>query len=327
MRKLQLAFFAVVAAWGGTLAWSQEAATEAKATADAKKPEIYDEKADARVLVERAVAEAKRDHSRVLVMFGGNWCGWCHKLHDVLKKNAELEKLVRYEYQLVMVDTKAKNADVLMKEYEVDQQAGVPYLLVLDGAGRVVTRQETASLEEGDHHDPVKVRDFLSKHQDKAPAAKEVLAAALAQASSEGKRVFLHFGAPGCGWCHKLDDFLARPEVAAIIAKDFIDLKVDTDRMSGGQELLEQYCKKPGGIPWFVFLDAEGKAVVDSDSTQGNVGYPVEPHEIAHFIAMLKQSVRRADAAEIAKLQQTLETIAKEIKGARAATSAAANSN
>src|SRR5438552_18465991 len=35
-----------------------------------KKPPIHDSSADARIQLENAVAKAKRDHSRVLVMFG-----------------------------------------------------------------------------------------------------------------------------------------------------------------------------------------------------------------------------------------------------------------
>ena len=49
-------------------------------------------------------------------------------------------------------------------------------------------------------------------------------------------------------------------------------MKVDTDRMDGGQELLEEYRKgRSGGIPWFVFLDAEGREIITSTGPDGGM--------------------------------------------------------
>ena len=47
---------------------------------------IYDTQADGRTQIDAALKLAKRDHKRVLVMFGANWCGWCHRLHGVFGK-------------------------------------------------------------------------------------------------------------------------------------------------------------------------------------------------------------------------------------------------
>ncbi len=287
-----------------------------------KRPDIYDPKADLKQLVDQACARAKRDHSRVLVMIGGNWCGWCHKLHDLFKSDREIARTLLYEYRLVMADTEAAGADALIADWKADTSKGVPYLVVLDGDGKVVTRQETGSLEEGDHHDPKKVLDFLKAQAATPPDAQSALDAALARAASEDKRVFLHFGAPWCGWCHKLEDFMALPEIKAILETDFVDVKIDTDRMKGGKELLGRYCEKQGGIPWFVFLDAQGKSLVTSDAQGGNIGYPVEPHEIAHFVKMLQQSKQRITPQQIDAIQQTLNSRAAEIKSARPARAA-----
>ena len=43
-------------------------------------------------------------------MFGGDWCGWCHKLHELFTSDAEIRKILSYEYVLVMVDTEAPGA-------------------------------------------------------------------------------------------------------------------------------------------------------------------------------------------------------------------------
>jgi hypothetical protein len=61
-----------------------------------------------------------------------------------------------------------------------------------------------------------------------------------------------------------------------------------------------------GGIPWFVFLDAKGKAVATSDGPKGNIGFPYEPHEITHFVGMLQAARQRLSDAEIEELRQSL---------------------
>ena len=84
---------------------------------------------------------------------------------------------------------------------------GYPFLAVLDGDGKIVTAQRTDPLEEGDHHDPAKVKEFLTKWVAPRADAKTVLDAAVAKAAADDKLIFLHFGAPSCGWCHKLEEF------------------------------------------------------------------------------------------------------------------------
>ena len=314
---------AVLAVSGAAVARAQVAAeTEAEKPGAAARADIYDPKADASDAVAEATAKAARDHSRVLLMFGGNWCGWCHKLHDLYKSDPKIAEVLRNEYVLVMVDTEAPGAEPLLEqckwnlpEEERAKGVGFPFLTVLDDEGEIVTAQRTDPLEVGDHHDPAKVLAFLEAHKAAPVEAKAVVQAAIDRASAEDKRVFLHFGAPWCGWCHKLEDFLARPEIAEIWAKEFVDVKVDTDRMTGGQELLAEYNAKPGGIPWFVVLDSRGESIVDSNGPEGNVGYPVKPAEIAHFVAMLKQSATRIDADEIAEIEAALEAAAAEIEG------------
>ena len=131
---------------------------------------------------------------------------------------------------------------------------------MLDADGKVVTAQRTDPLEEGDHHNPRRVQEFLTKWAVPAKDADVVLQGGLARASSEDKRVFLSFSAPWCGWCHKLADWMAQPEVASILDRDFVTIKVDIDRMTHGNEMLTRFRKSDqGGIPWFAVLDSNGK--------------------------------------------------------------------
>jgi len=100
---------------------------------------------------------------------------------------------------------------------------------------------------------------------------------------------------------------MASPNVAPVLAKEFVSLRLEADRMVGGKEILKRYQPNEAGIPWFVFLDGDGKAVVTSDGPKGNVGFPAAPHEIAHFRTMLEQSKRKLTDADINALITSLE--------------------
>jgi thioredoxin-related protein len=296
---------------GATLARDDKASQSDKA--EARKP-VYDEKADAKAAVEAALAAAKRENRRVLIQWGGNWCSWCVLLHDRFQKDRDLAKTLRYEYDVVYVDVgKAdKNLD-LADRYRADfKKHGVPYLTVLDANGNVLANQPTdpfeTKAEDGQKgHDANKLLDFLSTHQAKPLKADDVLTAALAEAAKTERNVFLHFGAPWCGWCLKLDAWLLKPEVAGVLGKDFVDVKIDLDRMTGAKEVLTRYNPSAkGGIPWFVMLDGKGKEILNSDGPKGNIGFPAEAHEIDYFVTMLQKANHRITEQEIDDLRKSL---------------------
>jgi thioredoxin-related protein len=279
------------------------------------RPSIYDEKADAKEQIKTATALARRDARRVLVMFGFNGCGWCHKLHGLFASDKDIRTLLADEYVLAMVDVQAQNADDLLRDCktalsreELQKGMGYPFLAVLDGSGRVVTAQRTDPLEVGDHHDSAQVKAFLEKWVAPKVVASKVFEEGLAKASTEDKLVFLHFGAPWCGWCHQLDAFLARDDIAPILGREFIDVKLDLDRMTGAREIFNRYnAGTSGGIPWFVFLDPRGTAIVTSEGPKGNIGYPATPEGIEHFIVMLKKAARKLDRAQIEMVEAALK--------------------
>ena len=57
-------------------------------------------------------------------MFGGDWCGWCHKLHELFASDAEIRKILSYEYVLVMVDTEAQTPPKLVQEVQGGSEQG-----------------------------------------------------------------------------------------------------------------------------------------------------------------------------------------------------------
>ena len=272
---------------------------------------IYDESADASADIAAALARATANNRRVLIQWGGNWCVWCVRLHELAKKDAKIARTLMYEYDVVLVDIGdwKKNMDLAAK-YGADLKGtGVPYLTVLDASGKVLANQETGALEdkEKNAHDPAKVLAFLQAQQAPYEKAETLLAAAQAQAQIEKKQVFLTFGAPWCGWCHKLEDWMATPLPKRLLAKDFVVRKIDVDRTIGGKELKSRYRAKEDGIPWFCVLDAQGKVLGASvDVKDDNIGFPSKDEEISAFAALLTKVAKNLTKEDIDALQRSL---------------------
>lgn len=303
-------------------------ATKEKATqkqVKKQRKDIYDESADARKVINEALVKARKENRRVLIQWGANWCGWCHLLHETFEKDKDVRKKLLYEYDLVLIDVGRfdKNLDIA-EEYKADLKGnGLPFLTILNADGQVIANQETGSLEskiEGKtEHDPISVLNFLSENQAPYLDAESLLATAINQARKQNKKVFVHFGAPWCFWCHRFEDWMADVEVTKIFAKDFVSIKIDVDRTLQGKVLHERLTKgKEGGIPWFAVLDSQGKTIADSYRMNGkNLGYPFTDQEIEVFTKLIKEVSKKIDAKDLGKLAKSLKSRGKNAKSTK----------
>jgi thiol:disulfide interchange protein len=133
------------------------------APAKSSRPAIYDEKADGAKQIADALAVAKKENKRVLLQFGANWCGWCHKLHKLFESDAPIAAKLKQDYVVVLVDVNKGHNDGISKRYGNPTRLGLPVIVVLDADGKALTTQDTGKLEQGDHHDPGKVLAFLNE--------------------------------------------------------------------------------------------------------------------------------------------------------------------
>jgi hypothetical protein len=76
--------------------------------------------------------------------------------------------------------------------------------------------------------------------------------------------------------------------------------------MAGAKAIDKRISKKGHGMPWFAILNAEGKVLIASDGPQGNIGYPVKPAEIAHFIRMINKTSRNITSGQISAIEKSL---------------------
>jgi protein disulfide-isomerase len=108
-------------------------------------------------------------------------------------------------------------------------------------------------------------------YDEKADASRQI-AAAITVASQPGKparNIVLVFGANWCPDCHALDDNLHKPELAAIVERNFVVVKIDVGRMNKNVELAQKYgVPIKHGIPALAVLDSQGKLLYAVDQGQ-----------------------------------------------------------
>jgi thiol:disulfide interchange protein len=138
-------------------------ATSPAPAAPIVKKHIYSEIADPKADIAAGLAEARREHKRVILDFGGDWCGDCQVLdiyfHQPLNGDLLEENFILVHVWVGHMDA---NIDVAAK-YGVPINRGVPALAVLGADGKVLYSQATGEFADMRHMDPNSVTEFLKK--------------------------------------------------------------------------------------------------------------------------------------------------------------------
>ena len=175
---------------------------------------------------------------------------------------------------------------------------------ILGPSGEVIAIKPSDELSADGKLSREKLVDFLLKHVPPIPDAEQRLAGALAEARRTSRRVLVQHSGPYCAPCVALSRFL--DEHAALIAKDYVYVKLE-DRFSNGEEVISRFRPdKKGGIPWFVMLDADGKPLITSDGPDGNIGFPSDAAGVAHFEKMVRATAEKLTDREIQSLLKAL---------------------
>jgi thioredoxin 1 len=135
--------------------------------ADMKK-DLYPADVDAHAEIKEAEEKAAKEHKRLLLVFGANWCFDCHVL-DLAFHGPDLAPLISSSYEVVHVDIGddgKKNADVA-KQFDVSLDKGVPTMAVVESDGRVVVSEKNGEFEDARQLTPEYLAEFLNKWKPK----------------------------------------------------------------------------------------------------------------------------------------------------------------
>ncbi|MFC4158485.1 thioredoxin family protein [Chitinimonas lacunae] len=106
----------------------------------------YDESANAKEDLKKALVAARADQRKVLLVFGANWCPDCRVLDQTLKSERNAS-LVAKEFAVVKVDIGRydKNMD-LSRAYGEPTKKGIPAVVVLSPDNEVLYATKAGEL-------------------------------------------------------------------------------------------------------------------------------------------------------------------------------------
>jgi thioredoxin 1 len=123
--------------------------------------EIYPDPAQAKADLAAAMKSAAQTHRRILLDFGGNWCGDCQVL-DIYFHNADNRPILDANYVLVHVNVGQYDANLdLAAKYGIPLERGVPAVAVLSETGKLLYSQKSGEFESMRRMEPAAVTRFL----------------------------------------------------------------------------------------------------------------------------------------------------------------------
>ena len=249
---------------------------------------VYDENADPYKTISDAIALAKSESKRVLVMWGENWCQFC--LYPGGHSGPRARMLAAGEERLRLGARRSGQGQDFNKNQAIAESFGVtewtprpdgkmmgaPSLCIIDPeTGKTVGNidPKTGNLEGvlGGNDMVAKpmmlnrlfdekiIKQFLITWRPPAKPAQNAMNEATGAAKRDSKKILALFIMGGDDACEKASAWMSRLDAASALGNSFITVKIDTERMIGGREMLVAAAGKPVLPPFLCVLDSAGK--------------------------------------------------------------------
>ena len=135
--------------------------TLAVGAANSATRDIYPDPAQARADLAAALKTAAANHKRILLDFGGNWCGDCQVL-DIYLHDPANRPIVESNFVVVHVNVGRYDANLdLAKRYQIPLDKGVPAVAILSDRGTLLYSQKDGEFEAMRKMESSKVTEFL----------------------------------------------------------------------------------------------------------------------------------------------------------------------
>jgi thiol:disulfide interchange protein len=136
--------------------------------------EIYPDPAQAKADIAAALTTAAQTHKRILLDFGGSWCGDCQVL-DLYFHDPANRPILEANFVLVHVNIGHMDANLdLAEKYGIPLRKGVPALAVLDEKGALLYSQKGGEFEAMRRMESSAVTQFLVQWKPVRPGCSAV---------------------------------------------------------------------------------------------------------------------------------------------------------
>jgi len=137
-------------------------------------PDIYPDPGQAKADIAAALKSAAATHRRILLDFGGNWCGDCRVL-DIYMHDEKNKPLLEANFVVVHINIGHMDVnDDIADQYEVPLRRGVPALAVLSESGKLLYSQKNGEFEAMRRMESSSVTDFLVHWRPERPGCSAV---------------------------------------------------------------------------------------------------------------------------------------------------------
>jgi thiol:disulfide interchange protein len=136
---------------------------------------IYPPVAQANADIAAAIKTASATHKRIILDFGGDWCGDCQVL-DIYFHDATNSPIVAANFVVAHINVGHLDANVdIAEKYQIPLKKGVPALAVLDSNGKLLYAQQTGQFENMRNLESSSLTEFLLKWKPAKPGCSVVM--------------------------------------------------------------------------------------------------------------------------------------------------------
>ena len=126
-------------------------------------PKLYHPEADAEKDIAAALKKAKNEKKYVLLLGGGNWCGWCIEFEKFCKADMKIDSVINSAFVSYHLNWSKENENKkIFARYGYAQRFGFPVFIILNEKGERIHTQNSEYLEDGKKsYDRNKVQAFF----------------------------------------------------------------------------------------------------------------------------------------------------------------------